>query len=149
MALNIANVLRAELSKDERTRVRRKATHNLEAYEVYLRGRDRFYRFTEEGFRRSLVDFDAATLLDPDFALAWTAIAETHVESCSWAIAQGANLSRPITSPISTPAWAKSTLLSAGSSVLLSSARAPSMESKARSFQQPARPSLLRRMNLA
>ncbi len=82
VALNIANVLRAELSKDERTRVRRKPTYNLEAYELYLRGRDRFYRYNEEGFRCSLIDFDAATRLDPDFALAWTGIAETHTESC-------------------------------------------------------------------
>ena len=82
VALNIANVLRAELSKDERTRVGRRPTYNIEAYELYLRGRNWFYRFTEEGFHRSLIDLDAATALDPDFALAWACIAETHAESC-------------------------------------------------------------------
>lgn len=82
VALNIANALRAELSKDERTRVGQRPTDNIQAYELYLRGRNQFYRFSEEGFRRSLVDFEAAVARDPDFALAWVGIAEIHAESC-------------------------------------------------------------------
>jgi serine/threonine-protein kinase len=82
VALNIANALRAELSKDERTRVGRRPTDDIRAYELYLRGRNQFYRFSEEGFRRSLVDYEAAVALDPDFALAWVGIAEIHAESC-------------------------------------------------------------------
>ncbi len=82
VALNIANALRAELSKDERTRVGQRPTDNIQAYELYLRGRNKFYRFTEEGFRRSLLDYEAAVACDPDFALAWASIAETHAESC-------------------------------------------------------------------
>ena len=58
VALNIANALRAELSKDERKRVSRWPTDNLDAYDWYLRGRHWFYRFTEEGYRRSIVAFD-------------------------------------------------------------------------------------------
>ncbi len=82
VALNIANALRAELSSDERARVGRRPTYNLEAYELYLRGRNSFYRFTEEGLLRSLDDYDAAIVQDPGFALAWASIAETHTESC-------------------------------------------------------------------
>jgi TolB-like protein/Flp pilus assembly protein TadD len=82
VALNIADALRAELSHDERTRVGRRPTYNFEAYEIYLRGRNSFYRFTEEGFRRSLVDFHDAIVRDPSFALAWASIALTHAEIC-------------------------------------------------------------------
>ena len=82
VALNIANALRAELSPDERTRVGRRPTYNFEAYELYLRGRHSFYRFTEEGFRRSLVAFQDAIALDPTFALAWASVALTHAEFC-------------------------------------------------------------------
>jgi hypothetical protein len=82
VALNIANALRAELSKDERTRVNRWPTYNLDAYDMYLRGRHWFYRFTEEGFRRSIVALDGAIALDPRFARAWAGIAETHAEFC-------------------------------------------------------------------
>jgi len=78
VALQIANALRAELSHEERTRVGRRPTYNLEAYEFYLRGRDSLKRFSEEGYRRSLIEFDAAIALDPDFALAWASIAEVH-----------------------------------------------------------------------
>jgi serine/threonine protein kinase/tetratricopeptide (TPR) repeat protein len=82
VALNIANALRAELSKDERTRVGRPPTYNLKAYELYLRGRNWLYRFTEDGYRHSAIDFDAAIVLDPGFALAWAGIAEAHAELC-------------------------------------------------------------------
>ena len=82
VALNIANALRAELSNDERARVGRRPTYDLEAYELYLRGRNSLSRFTQEGFRRSLIDFDAAIARDPNFALAWASIAEAHAEMC-------------------------------------------------------------------
>ncbi|MFI5246695.1 MAG: protein kinase, partial [Gemmatimonadales bacterium] len=39
VALQIAAALRAELSRDERTRIRREPTGNLEAYQLYLKGR--------------------------------------------------------------------------------------------------------------
>ena len=80
VALKIASALRAELTNDERTRVCRRPTPDLEAYEFYLRGRDSFNRFTEEGYRRCLLEFEAAVARDPKFALAWASIAEVHAE---------------------------------------------------------------------
>ena len=85
VALKIASALRAELSNDERTRVSRRPTPDLEAYEIYLRGRNSFNRFTEEGYRRSLLEFEAAVARDPKFALAWASIAEAYAEM----VAQG------------------------------------------------------------
>jgi serine/threonine protein kinase/tetratricopeptide (TPR) repeat protein len=82
VALNIATALRAQLSNDERARVGRRPTRNFEAYEFYLRGRNSYYRFTEEGLRRSLVDYDAAIARDPCFALAWASMAGTYAEIC-------------------------------------------------------------------
>jgi TolB-like protein len=81
VALNIANALRAELSKDERARVGRRPTEDLDAYEIYLRGRNAYYRFNEEGFRTSMAQFEAAVARDPGFALAWASLAEAHAES--------------------------------------------------------------------
>jgi serine/threonine-protein kinase len=82
VALNIAEALRAELSRDERARVARWPTDDLEAYLLYVRGRDWFYRFTGEGFLRSLIASNAALVRDPGFALAWASIAEAHAELC-------------------------------------------------------------------
>jgi TolB-like protein/Flp pilus assembly protein TadD len=82
VALKIAKALRAELSHDERARVGRPPTHDLRAYELYLHGRNWFNHFTEEGHRRSVIDYRAAIARDPAFALAWAGIAEAHSELC-------------------------------------------------------------------
>jgi TolB-like protein/tetratricopeptide (TPR) repeat protein len=82
VALKIATALRAELSHDERSRVGRRPTDDFAAYELYLRGRNWFHQYTEEGFRRSLLDYHAAVDRDPGFALAWAGIAWAHTELC-------------------------------------------------------------------
>jgi len=82
VALKIATALRAELSHDERSRVGRRPTDDLAAYELYLRGRNWFHLYTEEGYRRSLLDYHAAVDRDPGFALAWASIAGAHTELC-------------------------------------------------------------------
>ena len=74
--------VRAELSRDERARVVRWPTDNIEAYVLYLRGRDWFYRPTREGYRRSLIAANAAVARVPGFALAWASVAETHAGLC-------------------------------------------------------------------
>ncbi|HEY6944215.1 MAG TPA: winged helix-turn-helix domain-containing protein [Candidatus Acidoferrum sp.] len=82
VALKIATALRAELSHDERSRVGRRPTDDLAAYELYLRGRNWFHQFTEEGYRRSLLDYHSAVDRDPGFALAWVSIAGAYAELC-------------------------------------------------------------------
>lgn len=82
VALKIATALRAELSHDERSRVGRRPTDDLAAYELYLRGRNWFHQYTKEGYRRSLLDYHAAIDRDPGFALAWASIAWAHTELC-------------------------------------------------------------------
>src|ERR1700751_5127208 len=82
VALKIATALRAELSHDERSRVGRRPTDDFAAYELYLRGRNWFHQYTEEGYRRSLLDYHAAIDRDPGFALAWASIAWAHTELC-------------------------------------------------------------------
>lgn len=47
-----------------------------------MRGRTAFYRFSEEGFRSSIAQFEAAVARDPGFALAWASLAEVHAEFC-------------------------------------------------------------------
>ncbi|HMK31280.1 MAG TPA: protein kinase [Terriglobales bacterium] len=82
VALSIANMLRAELSKAERERVGRPLSEDVLAYELYLRGRNAFCRFSEEGFRSSIPQFEAAIARDPGFAMAWASLAEVHTEFC-------------------------------------------------------------------
>ena len=55
------------------------ATENLEAYELFLRGRALWQRRGAENIRRSIDLFDQATRLDPDFSRAWSALAAAHL----------------------------------------------------------------------
>jgi serine/threonine protein kinase/tetratricopeptide (TPR) repeat protein len=80
VALSIAEALRAELTKEERDRLTRRPTDDLAAYEHFLLGRGWMNRFTPEGFRRSLAEFEKAVERDPRFALAFASIAQIHTE---------------------------------------------------------------------
>ena len=80
VALHIAAALRAELTLDERARIGRRPTRDLEAYQIYLQGRHHFQEFTKAGSARALVLFEQAVARDPLFALAYAGIAQAHVE---------------------------------------------------------------------
>ena len=80
VALHIAAALRAELSPDERTRIRREPTSNVHAYQLYLQGRHCYGRYTQESFRRALEYFEAAIAEDPAYALAHVGVALAYAE---------------------------------------------------------------------
>jgi serine/threonine-protein kinase len=80
VALQIAGALRAELSVDETRRLGREPTRDLEAYHLYLRGRQCYLRFTAEGMRQGIGYFEQAIARDPDYALAYAGIAAAYLE---------------------------------------------------------------------
>jgi serine/threonine-protein kinase len=80
VALHIASALETTLSPDERTRVQRKPTDDLEAYQLFLRGRQWFSRYTPETLNRAIECFEQAIARDPGFALAYATIAMAYVE---------------------------------------------------------------------
>ncbi len=92
VALQIAAALRAELSPDERTRIRREPTSNVHAHQLYLQGRHWYSRYTEEGFRRGIEYFEQAIAEDPAYALAHVGVALAYAEL---AAGQGGGALRP------------------------------------------------------
>ncbi len=78
VALQIAAALRAELTLEERARIGRRPTRDLEAYQLYLQGRHSFVRFTKAGVTQALALFEQAVARDPAFALAYAAMAHAH-----------------------------------------------------------------------
>ena len=78
VALKIAASLQAELSPVERARIGRPPTADLQAYQLYLQGRQCFTKFTPEGYRQGVALFEQAIARDPRFALAHTALAYTY-----------------------------------------------------------------------
>jgi TolB-like protein/Tfp pilus assembly protein PilF len=80
VALQIAGALKAELSRDEHTRVRKEPTKDLQAYKLYLNGRQWFIKYNTEAYERAIEYFDRAIARDPAFALASANLAMTYTE---------------------------------------------------------------------
>src|SRR6266446_1396944 len=80
----IVDGLRLELSPDEQAGLAQPATVNAEAYEEYLRGRDRFARFifrtvAESDCDAAIRHFNRAIELDDAFGLAYDGLGACHV----------------------------------------------------------------------
>src|SRR6202171_5562486 len=80
VALQIAAALKAELSRDERVRVRKEPTRDLQAYKLYLKGRQWFIKYNTEAYERAIEYFERAIARDPSFALAAANLAMTYTE---------------------------------------------------------------------
>lgn len=80
VALHIAASLKAELTRDEETRVRREPTKDLRAYQLFLRGQQSFMEYTSEAIARSIEYFERAIIRDPTFALAHANLGMAYLE---------------------------------------------------------------------
>jgi len=78
VAEKIANALQVELSPEEKERLEKKPTENLEAYNSYLRGRFFWNRRTEEDIKKAIKYFEQAIEKDPNYALAYTGLADSY-----------------------------------------------------------------------
>lgn len=65
-------------------------TGSVEAYQAYARGRYFFERESPDNLRRALAEFERATELDPDFALAWAGITHAWAPLLTWGWASNA-----------------------------------------------------------
>src|SRR5215218_10077672 len=80
VALQIASALEAELSPAKHTRVRRRPTHDLQAYQLFLQGRQLLGHYTADSMVGSLAFFSRAIARDPDFASAHAILAMVHAQ---------------------------------------------------------------------
>jgi len=74
----IADALHATLSPDEERRISTAPTDNLEAFDHYLRGRQLMATRAVDDLEASTHEFLKAVELDPEFALAWVGVADSH-----------------------------------------------------------------------
>jgi TolB-like protein len=74
----IANALHATLSPDEQQRINSVPTQNLEAYEAYMLGRQRWVARTADSTAEAVLHFQKATDLDPNFAQAYSGLADAY-----------------------------------------------------------------------
>jgi adenylate cyclase len=80
VALQIASALRAELTPEERSRIREEPTDDAEAYQLHLLGRHCFLRWTQQGIEKGLEYLHRAVEQDPGYALAYTSLAQAYTD---------------------------------------------------------------------
>ena len=81
IARKIAEALRVTLSPQEEAALASKPTENLQAYDLYLRGKSYARRLTRQDNEFALQMFENAVALDPGFALAHAAIANVCAQT--------------------------------------------------------------------
>jgi serine/threonine-protein kinase len=76
LAQRILDKLRLRLTGEERKKVTKRHTQNVQAYQLYMKGRFYWNRRTPDGFRQAIEYFNQATLRDPNYALAHSGLAD-------------------------------------------------------------------------
>jgi tetratricopeptide (TPR) repeat protein len=94
IAHKIAEALRIKLTPQEQAELAAKPTDNLQAYDLYLRGRSYASRRTTRDMEFALQMFENAVTLDPNFALAWAAIANGCAHAQYWSGPGGTYMER-------------------------------------------------------
>ncbi|MGH7518764.1 MAG: protein kinase domain-containing protein [Gemmatimonadales bacterium] len=80
VALQIAAALEAELSPDERTRIRKEPTRDVDAYQLYLFGRNCINRWTDESIHQGIKLLEQAVAIDPNYAMAYAVLGHAYTE---------------------------------------------------------------------
>jgi non-specific serine/threonine protein kinase len=78
IAEEISEKLRLRLSGQDKRRLAKRYTSNLEAYRLYLRGRYWWEKWTAEGLKRGLEYFHQAIEEDPTYALPYCGLADAY-----------------------------------------------------------------------
>jgi serine/threonine protein kinase/Tfp pilus assembly protein PilF len=78
ISLAIVAKLKVKLLGEEKQKLVKRYTDNLEAYDLYLQGRFHLHKLTEESIKKSLDCFQEAIRKDQRFALAHVGLAEVY-----------------------------------------------------------------------
>jgi TolB-like protein/Tfp pilus assembly protein PilF len=79
IAQQVAEGLKVQLLSKDKKRLGAKATENPEAYNLYLKGRFYWNERTEGGVKKAIKYFEEALKADPEFARAYTGLADCHL----------------------------------------------------------------------
>jgi eukaryotic-like serine/threonine-protein kinase len=79
IASQISDKLRLKLTGPEHQQVVKRYTQNTEAYQLYLKGRYYWKKYTKDGAEKSIEYFNKAIEKDPTYALAYSSLADAYV----------------------------------------------------------------------
>ena len=74
----ISDKLRLRLSGEQKERLTKRHTESIEAYQLYLKGRYHWNKWTPEGLQKSIEYFQQAIEKDPGYALAYVGVANAY-----------------------------------------------------------------------
>jgi serine/threonine protein kinase/tetratricopeptide (TPR) repeat protein len=77
IAQAIVDALRVILSEGEKKAIEKPRTVNIQAYDYYLRGRQYFHQLRRKSLEYARQMFNRAIEIDPDYALAYTGVADS------------------------------------------------------------------------
>lgn len=78
IAERIAGALALQLTSEQKKQLTRHYTDNPEAYQLYLKGRFYWNKYTDEGFLKSIDYFKQAVDKDPGYGLAYSGLADSY-----------------------------------------------------------------------
>lgn len=92
IAKDISEKLSLKLTGEDKTQLAKAYTSNTEAYRLYLQGRYYWNRRDAEYLKKSIEYYNQAIQLDPNFALAYSGLAETYAVGPAWGVASSKEL---------------------------------------------------------
>jgi TolB-like protein/Tfp pilus assembly protein PilF len=87
IARDVSNKLKTKLSGADVAKVEKTYTANAEAYQLYLKGRFQWNKRTGESLKQSVVFYNQAIEKDPNYALAYSGLAESYGLFPSYSVA--------------------------------------------------------------
>ncbi len=80
----VAQALAVHLGSEDKLRLERHYTENIEAYRDYLEGRYEEFTFTPDGMHKAIEHFNRAIAADPGYALAYAGLADAYTTESDW-----------------------------------------------------------------
>jgi hypothetical protein len=84
IAREVTQRLRSQLSAADQQKQALGSTENPKAYENYMKGRHFTFKFTKHGFRKGIDYLNQAIALDPNYAKAYSALADNYINQDDW-----------------------------------------------------------------
>jgi serine/threonine-protein kinase len=78
IARDVSDNLRTKLSGADEKKLAKNYTENVEAYQLYLKGRFHWNRFTGDGLKKAADYFQQAIEIDNNYALAYSGLADSY-----------------------------------------------------------------------
>jgi eukaryotic-like serine/threonine-protein kinase len=87
IAREVSQRLRSQLSEADQQKLTLGSTSNPEAYQLYLKGQYFTNKFTKDGFSKGINYLNQAIGVDPNYAQAYSALADNYINQDDWFMA--------------------------------------------------------------